>query len=359
MACASACLRRIPLICAFFGTSGRVDATHSAMILSDVLAALGEPVTLIRCRLEGEPALPPRAPADGSVAMCEQVFGTFEGCTVPTVDAIERASDAGRHVVLDMPGAWLRDPAVRKHVDVAVLAVGPAPLDEFAACQALTREAQDRADGSAGNGLAPPWLLGCGRGGGGTTGAAFARTMARLAAGTDPGMPVRALPVTLPPLTYAEASHLVGGDRAARTLAAGVQLLAALRAVSRDPLAASIDAGGLAAAIGVEAGTIRLMDERRIDERLRDLADGLGAIRDGHGPSTAELGESPRLDDWSVGTAPVRILTGRVYGHPNIPDGRRVTTSALYATDGVSFARTLSRTYALGRQADDTATPLH
>ena len=350
------------MICAFFGTSGRVDATHAAMILSDVHAALGEPVTLIRCRLASEPGLPPRAPMAGPIHVVEQVAGTSGECTGLIVEGLARALDAGSHAVLDLPGVWLSDRSLRRHLDVAVLAVGPAPLDEYAACRALTLEPRERADvdASTGDSPSPPWLLGCGRGGGGTTVAAFGRTMARLTAGTDADTPVRTLPVTLPPLTYAEAFHLVAGERAARTLAAGVQLLAALRAVSRDPLAPSIDADRLAAAIGVEAGTIRLMDERRIDERLRDLADGLGAIRDGNGPSMAELGEGPRLDDWSVGTAPVRILTGRVYGHPNIPDGRRVTTSALYATDGISFARTLSRTYALGRQADcGTESPLH
>lgn len=321
------------------------------MVLTDVHAVLDQPVTLIRVTLPGEARLPPRKVTADPVRVIEHTAGASAESTAPAIADIAKAREGGRHVVLDLPASWLAQPALRRNLDVAIVAIGPTPLDEHSVGDALAEEERTRPDPAAG-GIAPAWLLGCGRGGGAPAGAAFGRTMACLVAGLTREAPVRTLPVTLPPLTHVEASRLVEGGRSARTLSAGVPLLAALRAVALDPQATSIDAGRLAAALGVEASLVRLMDERHISERLRDLADALDAIRDEGGPSRPELDGSPRLDEWRVEAAPVRILTGRVYGHPNIPDGRRVSTSALYATDSVSYARTLSRTYTLGRPAD-------
>ena len=347
------------MISAFFGTSGRIEAAHAALVLTDAHAALAQPVSLIRFTLPGEAGLPHRMVTADPVQVIERTAGGAHGCTAPVIAEIAKAREDGRCAVLDLPVAWLADTTLRKGLDAAVLAVGPAPLDEHAACHVLSTEGAVPLDPAVG-GIAPAWLLGCSRGGGGPAGTAFGRTMARLAADLVGEAPVRTLPVTLPPLTHSEASHLVEGGRSARTLSAGISLLAALRAVACDPRAASIDADRLAAALGVEAGIVRLMDERRTGERLRDLADALDAIRDGTGPARSELDDSPRLEDWMVEAAPVRILTGRVYGHPNIVDGRRVSTSALYATDGVSYARTLSRTYTLGRPASrEAGTDLH
>ncbi|KQO59649.1 MULTISPECIES: hypothetical protein [unclassified Methylobacterium] len=342
------------MISAFFGTFGRIEAAHAALVLTDAHAALAQPVSLIRFTLPAEAGLPPRIVTADPVRVIERTAGSAHGCTAPVITEIAKAREDGRCAVLDLPVAWLADTTLRKSLDAAVLTVGPAPLDEHAACHVLSTEGAVPLDPAVG-GIAPAWLLGCSRGGGGPAGTAFGRTMARLAADLAADLagevPVRTLPVTLPPLTHSEASHLVVGGRSARTLSAGIWLLAALRAVASDPQAASIDADRLAAALGVDTGIVRLMDERRTGERLRDLADALDAIRDGTGPARSELDDSPRLEDWRVEAAPVRILTGRVYGHPNIVDGRRVSTSALYATDSVSYARTLSRTYTLGRPA--------
>lgn len=49
------------------------------------------------------------------------------------------------------------------------------------------------------------------------------------------------------------------------------------------------------------------------------------------------------------------MLRGRVYGHPDIEDGSRITTSHLAAIDGAGaeWARTMSRYYRLGRREDE------
>ncbi len=101
----------------------------------------------------------------------------------------------------------------------------------------------------------------------------------------------------------------------------------------------------------------RQPDQREAGDRLHDLADELQGIRDGTKPVPDDLADAPRLEGWRTTSREVRILTGRVYGHPNIPDGRRITTSDLYASDGKSWARSMSRYYRLGSPAPSRATP--
>ena len=49
------------------------------------------------------------------------------------------------------------------------------------------------------------------------------------------------------------------------------------------------------------------------------------------------------------------VLRGRVYGHPDIEDGSRITTSHLAVIDGAGseWARTMSRYYRLGRREEE------
>jgi hypothetical protein len=124
------------LIRAIFGPSGQVDATHAAMILTDVHAALDDPVPLIQFPLAGEASLPPRRVTPDPVQLIERPAGTAGKATRPAMAELTKTFKAGRQVVLDLPRVWLADPALRRHLDVAVLAAGPAPLDKHAACRA-------------------------------------------------------------------------------------------------------------------------------------------------------------------------------------------------------------------------------
>ncbi|GJE38032.1 hypothetical protein [Methylobacterium persicinum] len=344
------------MISATFGCSGRTDATHAALILADAYAALGEAVTLVRITLPGEAHLPERHYRLDEVAVAEHDAATV--CEADPLIAGEIAAAADRHVILDLPGPCLADAALRARIDVPVMVVGPTPLDEhMAACTLADVGAEADADrpepaGAVPGGPAPPWLLGCGRGGGTPAGAAFTAAMARLAVGAGP---LRVLPTVLPSLSRAEAARVIEGDRTARTLAAGVPLLAALRLVAENPHAEAVDPEAYAAALGAEFAAARQPDQREAGDRLHDLADELQGIRDGAKPTAADLADVPRLEEWRPTTREVRILTGRVYGHPSIPDGRRITTSDLYASDMLTWARTTSRYYTLGSPAPGPA----
>ncbi|CAA2158998.1 hypothetical protein MBRA_04239 [Methylobacterium brachiatum] len=158
------------MISATFGCSGRTDATHAALILADAYAALGEAVTLVRITLPGEAHLPERHYRLDEVAVAEHDAATV--CEADPLIAGEIAAAADRHVILDLPGPCLADAALRARIDVPVMVVGPTPLDEhMAACTLADVGAEADADrpepaGAVPGGPAPPWLLGCGRGGG-------------------------------------------------------------------------------------------------------------------------------------------------------------------------------------------------
>jgi len=331
------------VISATFGCSGRTDATHAALILADAHAALGEAVTLVRITLPGEAHLPERRYRLDEVTVAEHDAATARDADPLVAGGI--AAAAGRHVILDLPGRCLADPALRARVDAPVIVVGPTPLDEYIAARAL-----------ADDGAAPAWLLGCGRGGGGAAASAFAAAMGRLAIEAAAGRP-RVLPAILPALSRAEATRVIEGDRSARTLAAGLTLLAALRIVARSPHADAVDPEAYAAGLGLEFAAARQPDQREAGDRLHDLADELQGIRDGIKPTAADLADVPRLEEWRTATREVRILTGRVYGHPDIPDGRRITTSDLYASDMATWARTTSRYYRLSAPASGRGVP--
>jgi hypothetical protein len=340
------------MIVATFGISGRTDATHAALILADAHSILSEDVTLVRVTLPGEARLPRPLIRPEEVTVVEHEAAA-DGVDAVAAEAIAAVA-AGGHVILDLPGPCLADAALRSRIDAPVLAVGPTPLDEHLAAHVAAR-----AEGDAGMlaiDAAPAWLLGCGRGGGAPAAAAFAAAMAQLADSSATGRP-RVLPALLPALSRAEANRLIEGDRTARTLAAGLPLLAALRIVAADPRAEAVDPHAYAAGLGLEFAAARLPDQREAGDRLRDLADELQGIRDGIKPVPGDLADAPRLEGWRTASREVRILTGRVYGHPDIPDGRRITTSDLYASDGKNWARSMSRYYRLGSPAPGHATP--
>jgi hypothetical protein len=335
------------------------------LILADAHAALSEAVSLVRITLPGEARLPELRIRAEEVTVTEHITAAVDGVDDLVAGAIAAAAAAGSHVILDVPGRCLADAALRSRVEAPVLVVGATPFDEHMATHALTpADAPADAgagapgpDGAASVGPAPAWLLGCGRGGGASAAAAFAAAMTRCAAATSAGRP-RVLPAVLPSLSRTEATRVIEGDRTARTLASGLPLLAALRIVAGDPYAEEVDPQAYAAALGAEFASARQPDQREAGDRLHDLADELQGIRDGAKPDPEDLADAPRLEEWRTATREVRILAGRVYGHPSIPDGRRITTSDLYAIDRTrTWARTMSRYYRLGSPAPGHAGP--
>lgn len=86
--------------------------------------------------------------------------------------------------------------------------------------------------------------------------------------------------------------------------------------------------------------------------RLNQLLTDLTSMRDGSGPNQDFLECCPLIDFWSVGTRPVRCLTGIFINHPKIDQGSFGMTSELVWLDKErGFARTRSRFYRLASPA--------
>ncbi|KAB0264196.1 DUF6634 family protein [Microvirga brassicacearum] len=95
----------------------------------------------------------------------------------------------------------------------------------------------------------------------------------------------------------------------------------------------------------------RIRVAQEIDRLLRLAAD-LGAIREGTGPSDADLSDAPILDNWARTIRPTLCLNGDVSGHPLLRGtSRNIISSDLWVlAEQQGWARTLSRWYRLGRQ---------
>jgi hypothetical protein len=87
-------------------------------------------------------------------------------------------------------------------------------------------------------------------------------------------------------------------------------------------------------------------------ERLRSLVQALDDVRHGRHPDGVALASCPRLHDWKVVRRPDSCLAGIMFDHPRIRDGRPGLTTGLWVlAPALGYARTVSRTYALGRPA--------
>lgn len=84
--------------------------------------------------------------------------------------------------------------------------------------------------------------------------------------------------------------------------------------------------------------------------RLRGLVQALVDIRRGRHPDKAAQGSFPKIQNWQAVTRPDPALTGIMFNHPRIADGRQGITTGLWVlAPALGYARTASRFYALGR----------
>ncbi len=278
-------------------------------------------------------------------------------------ERMEDPPQASGDIVLDLPLDCMRDERLRAQLDLAVLAVGPTSLHEHLARTLLASghletpsEVALRGGWASSNAASPsrPWLLGCARAGGAPAAESFARAMRQA---VRPGR-LGVLPTVMPPLARREAVRLAEGCPEPSTLVAGHALFTAIRLASERPDTETLDATALRAALDA-SGTGALKDDRSVAARLRDLSDELDAISEGLRPTPEDLAEAPVLDAWRPDVVLTRVLTGVAAGHPSVGDGRRIATSELWATDGQTWARTLSRYWKLGSPAEPTSPSTH
>lgn len=146
---------------------------------------------------------------------------------------------------------------------------------------------------------------------------------------------VTVLPTAVPALSRRETDALLDGQHGHRIARMGAQLAMAL----------------LEPADVQEAR----FDERTLSDRLRELADDLEAIQEGTGPTDQDLHRAPLLSSWSELPQPVPVLAGIADRHPTC--GKFIVTSQVFASDGQTWARTLSRWYRLGRPSNEVNAP--
>jgi len=104
------------------------------------------------------------------------------------------------------------------------------------------------------------------------------------------------------------------------------------------------------------ARPLNLADATLEIERLQRLAVDLTNLREGRGPTEADLAEAPFLASWCRELRPAFCLAGHVVGHPRLTEaGQLIVTSDLWVlNEDEGWARTLSRWYRLGQRASDT-----
>jgi hypothetical protein len=88
--------------------------------------------------------------------------------------------------------------------------------------------------------------------------------------------------------------------------------------------------------------------------RIKLLAADMERILEGAAPETIVTHDPPLLDRWILGSALTPSLVGLSTGHPALPGTNRpiATSQVLLMSADMSWARTLSRWYRLGRPAE-------
>ncbi|MBB2961915.1 DUF6634 family protein [Methylobacterium sp. R2-1] len=345
------------IVTAFFGADGRAATAHASLLLAYGLALTGRPTTLIRVVGEFDGMARFRTGLPRALEIVEYRTDAPDLAGIGIDAHLTAALRAGQRVVLDMPQAALSDPGLRERITLPVLLVGPTALDESLAAQVLRDvEALVSRTSSPDCRVAPLWLLGCGRSG--TDAAAtFEAAMRQACDAEGASQPVRALPLTLPGIGRSEADALARGTPGASLLRRAILNLAALEVAAADPFVPAIDRTAFVRVATDHPGP-GTADDRSLQERLHDLADALAGLEGSGGvPAPEDLAEAPVLDDFAFVPDPrARIMRGVVQGHPNWPAPRVVTTSQVFATDGRTWARTLSRVYRLRRPEGDVVT---
>lgn len=293
------------MLVAFLGTDGMSTPTYAALLAAHGFSALGQPARILSVG-NG---------SDSPILTAQRIANS--------IHEVERGSDAEsalvsarrehQHVILVSSVAqfsWLLSKDC-----TCIITVEPTRAHEAMAMTAIQ---------------SMPSSIAVLRWGHADHSAAIAR-----AADTFRDIGVKVLPAAVPALSRRETDALLDGQGKPRIMRLGIQLALALI----DP------------ANPVEAR----FDERGLGDRLRELADDLEAIEEGVAPKEQDLLFAPILTGWSQLPQQVPVIAGIVTGHPSLENF--IMTSQVYASDGQTWVRTLSRWYRLGRPAAQPETP--
>lgn len=87
--------------------------------------------------------------------------------------------------------------------------------------------------------------------------------------------------------------------------------------------------------------------------RLEAAQAALEAIKSGKEPTSEQLAEAPLLDAWTESEMGAARICGFVEGHPRIADGPATTSAVIHFAEDMTWCRTISRYYRLGRRLED------
>lgn len=87
----------------------------------------------------------------------------------------------------------------------------------------------------------------------------------------------------------------------------------------------------------------------QLREKLEAAQAALEAIKSGKEPTSEQLAEAPLLDAWTESEMGAARICGFVEGHPSIADGPATTSAVIYFAEDLTWCRTISRYYRLGR----------
>jgi hypothetical protein len=295
------------MLVAFLGTDGMSAPTYAALLAATGFSALSQPAAILGV---GDGSDSPFLTAQRIANSIQQVE---RGCDFEA--AVRSALREHQHVVIVTHVAnlsWLLTKGVR--FVIVVEATRAHELMAIAAIQSIPRAISVLRWGHADHNVAI-----------GKAAEAFRHTDAKV------------LSAAVPALNRRETDALLDFHDLPRLRRLAVQLAIAL---TDDP-----DQPGIK------------FDERGIGDRLRELADDIEAIEEGVAPIAEDLLTAPVLTGWSKVPHQVPVLAGFVAGHPSIEN--LIMTSQVYASDGQTWARTLSRWYRLGRPFDPSkSTPV-
>jgi hypothetical protein len=293
------------MLVAFLGADGIIAPTYAALLAANGFSALGQTTRILSLGNESD------SPILSAQRIANSIQEVESGSDIEVV--LETASWEYDHVVL--VSSVSRRSWVPMKECACIIVVEPTRAHELIALEVSQS-------------MSPPAsILRWGH-------ADHSASIAR-AASTFDASPVKVLAVAIPTLNRRETDALTDGATNSRTDRIGLQLALALIAPSGDP--------------GVG------FDNRGIPDRLRELAADIEAIEDGAAPTEEDLLNAPNLTGWARLPQQVPVIAGVVAGHPQL-DGFMIT-SQVFASDGRSWARTLSRWYRLGAPATSPSPP--
>ncbi len=295
------------MLVAFLGADGMSTPTYAALLAAHGFSALGQPAEILSVGNESD------SPILTAQRIANSIHEVERGSNVEA--ALESARREHEHVILVSSisqSSWLlsKDCA-------CIITVEPTRAHEVMAMTAIQ---------------SMPSSIAVLRWGHADYSAAIAR-----AADAFRDIGVKVLPAAVPVLSRRETDALLEGQGNLRITRLGVQLALALS----DP------------ANHVEAR----FDERGLSDRLRELANDLEAIEEGVAPKEQDLLSAPILTGWSQLPQQVPVIAGVVAGHPSLENF--IMTSQVYASDGQTWVRTLSRWYRLGRPVAEPRSAFH